>query len=412
MKKILFFIFISLFCITLTGCKEETYLEGAFAVVYQDNIPYLINKKLETLAIDKYDKIVPEFGEYLLVYNDNGKTREYGYIKNNGEEIIKPTYSSATIFNEDKAIVGLKNKLMIINPTGEILYTFPDNMHSSKLFHENMLSIEYNGKYTYLSNNFEIASIAYDYTGDFTNGYAVVGNMVEGKMKYGLIDQNFTVIIPLEYDFMDNYSEGYVRVGYEINALNNQYTYRFMRLDQTFLSDATGNYLSFDYALNFVNGCALVGNYTTSDLFGTYKAYRYIDTNGGRPFVFDFKKEGNGIYYFDNLTKSGDTDTLITIYRERGSGAGAWYILELFVAPDDETYKELIKMEYTIPESFKDLDNLIYYKTPYDMTPFKFSEAYGTSTPLSRVRIYTGDFGLVDGTGTYILPAEYDDLFY
>ena len=46
------------------------------------------------------------------------------------------------------------------------------------------------------------------------------------------------------------------------------------------------------------------------------------------------------------------------------------------------------------------------------MTEFKFSTAYGDSSPLSRVRIYTGEYGLVDSTGTYILPAEYSFLFY
>jgi peptidoglycan hydrolase-like protein with peptidoglycan-binding domain len=131
----------------LIGCKNETYLDGAFAVVYKDNVPYLINKNFETLAIDKYDEIVPEFGEYLLVYNDDGNTREYGYIKNNGKEIIKPQYSSATIFSEGKAIVGLDNKLMIINMQNEVLYTFPSNIHSSKLFSEDMLVVEVDGKF-------------------------------------------------------------------------------------------------------------------------------------------------------------------------------------------------------------------------------------------------------------------------
>lgn len=408
MKKTLLLIVISLLSLTLLGCnKEETYLDGAFAVVYQDNIPYLINKKLETLAIDKYDHIVPEFGEYLLVYNDDGKTREYGYIKNTGEEVIKPRYSSATIFSEGKAIVGLKDQLMIINPAGEVLYTFPADLHSSKLYREDMLVVEQNGRYSYLSSDFKVADVWYDYAGDFQNGYAVVGKLDDNKIKYGLIDKSFKQIIPFEYDFLDNYSDGYVRVGYEIDVLNNKYKYRFMRLDGTFLTDETGNYLSYDYALNFANGCALVGNYTISEMYGIYKEYQYIDTKGQEPFDFHFTKEGEGIYYFDSLVNRGDT--LIGVYRERAGGAGAWYVLELFVLDD---YKELLKLDFTIPEEFKGRENLIYYKNPYEMTSFKVSEFYDSSLPLSRVRIYSGDFGLVDGYGNYVLPAEYDDLFY
>ena len=204
MKKTLLLIIISLFCLTLVGCKQQTYLDGAFAVVYKGNTPYLINKNFETLAIDKYDQIVPEFGEYLLVYNDDGNTREYGYIKNTGEEMIKPQYSVATIFSEEKAIVGIDNKLMIINMQNEVLYTFPNNMHSSKLFSEDMLAVEVDGKFTYLTNNFEVLNASYDYAADFVNGYAVVGNMTEGKMQYGLIDKNLLLFngdLSLHSDF-------------------------------------------------------------------------------------------------------------------------------------------------------------------------------------------------------------------
>ncbi len=405
MKKTLLLIIISLFCLTLVGCKQQTYLDGAFAVVYKGDTPYLINKNFETLAIDKYDQIVPEFGEYLLVYNDDGNTREYGYIKNTGEEMIKPQYSSATIFSEEKAIVGIDNKLMIINMQNEVLYTFPNNMHSSKLFSEDMLAVEVDGKFTYLTNNFEVLNASYDYAADFVNGYAVVGNMTEGKMQYGLIDKNLNVIIPLEYDFLDSYNDGFVRVGNIINALNNEYTYQFMRLDGTFLSDNKGNVLTYDYALNFANGYALVANYTVDAMYGTYKVYNFIDTTGDTPFIFKFTREGEGLYYFNSLVKSGDTNTLVSTYRFKSSGAGAWYVIEL--------YDGVIEaISFTVPEEFNDRKNLMYYRSPYEMTPFKFSENYGTSSPLSRVRIYTGEFGLVDATGTYVLPAEYDNLFY
>ncbi len=405
MKKILVLLTLSILSFALYGCNNDTYLDGAFAVVYKGDTPYLINKDFETLAIDKYDHIVPEFGEYLLVYNDDGNTREYGYMKNNGEEVIKPQYSSATVFSEGKAIVGKDQKLMIINMNNEVLYTFPSNIHSSKLYNEDMLVVEVDGKFSYLSKDFTVADIAYDYAASFTNGYAVVGNMIDNKMQYGLIDKNFKVVIPLEYDFLDSYNDGYVRVGNEMNALKNEYTYQFMRLDGSFLTDKNGNTYTFDYALNYSNGYALVGNYTVDAMYGTYKVYKYIDTTGESPFTFKFNREGEGLYYFNSLVKSGDTNTLVTTYRFKSSGAGAWYVIELFKG-------ELEAITFTVPEEFNDRKNLMYYRSPYDMTTFKFSDSYGPSTPLARVRIYTGEFGLVDATGTYVLPAEYDDLFY
>lgn len=405
MKKLFLLVIISIFSFTLIGCKKQSYLDGSFAVVYQDNTPFLINKNFETYALDKYDYIVPEFGEYLVVYNDNGNDRQYGFIKNTGEEIIKPQYDSATIFSENKAIVGLDNHLMIINPNNEVLFSFPNDMHSSKLFSENMLVVESNNKFTYLSDTFEVANIAYDYAGSFINGYAVVGNLIDGQMQYGLINKSFEVVIDLNYDFLDNYYDGYVRVAEEINAKENKYAYKFMRLDGSFLCDEQNNPLTFDHALNFSNGYALIANYTSQELYGTYKVYKYIDTNGKSPFIFKFNREGEGLYYFDNLIQSGDTNTLVSSYRFRSSGAGSWHVLELY----DGVLEEI---NFTIPEEFSDSDNILYFKTPYEMTNFKFSTNYGPSSPLARVRIYTGQYGLVDSTGTYILPAEYSFLFY
>lgn len=405
MKKFILLTLISIFSFTLIGCKKQSYLDGSFAVVYQDDVPYLINKNFETYSLAEYDYIVPEFNEYLVVGIGNGDNRKYGFIKNTGEEIIKPKYASATIFSENKAIVELNNQLMIINPQNEVLYTFPDNMHSSKLYSEDMLVVEVDNKYTYLTSTFDTANKSYDYAGSFVNGYAVVGNLSGNSMKYGLIDQNFNVVIDLNYDFLDNYYDGFVRVGTIIDAKNNQYNYQFMRLDGSYLRNSNDQVLTVDYALNFSNGYALIADYKTEDTFGTFKAYKYIDTDGNTPFIFNFKRSGEGLYYFDNLIKSGDTNTLVGRYRYKVDGAGVWYVLELY----DGVLEEI---PYTIPEKFQDNKNYWRFTTPYEMTNFKFNSFYGDSSPLARVRIYTGEYGLVDSTGTYVLPAEYSFLFY
>ncbi|MBQ8292740.1 MAG: WG repeat-containing protein [Bacilli bacterium] len=407
MKKLLLILFISIFSFTLCGCEKENYLDGAIAVVYQNDIPYLINTKFETYSLEKYDYIVPEFGKYLVVSNTKGDDKVYGFIKNTGEEIIKPTYTSATVFSEDKAIVGLDGKLMIINPQNDCLYTFPQNMHSSKLYSEDMLVVEVDGKYTYLDNNFNLADIAYDYAASFVNGYAVVGNIIDGQIQYGLIDKQFNVVIPLEHDFLDSYYDGYCRVADAVDAKNNEYIYHFIKLDGTYLLNENGKIASYDYALNFSNGVAVVADYTTQDLYGTYKVYKFIGTDGKDAFSYRFKHEGEGLYYFENLVYSSMTDTLVSVYRFKTSGAGAWSVLELY----DGTFEAIT---LTIPEEFKDNENIIYFKSPYEMTNFKYTNNEMTegATPYARVRIYTGQYGLIDATGTYVLPADYSFLFY
>lgn len=404
MKKILFLIITTFLCLSLYGCNKVAYLDGCFAVVYKDDIPYLINKDFETFSLAKYDYIIPEFSDYLVVSVGSGDNKKFGFIKNNGEEIIKPSYDYATNFFDDKAIVTLDDKTMIINPKNEILFTFPANMFSSSKYSEDMLVVEYEGKYTYLDNNYKKQDVRFDYAGSFVNGYAVVGNIIDGAMKYGLIDKSMNIIIDIQFDFLDNYYNGYLRCATAINAKNNEYAYSFINLDGNYLKN-NGTVLTYDFALNFSNGYALVANYDSEELYGTYKVYNYINNKGETPFHFNFRRIGEGLYYFNDLVNSGDTNTLVSNFRIKASGAGSWYVLELY----ENTLEEI---SFIIPEKFAEKDNILYYKTPYDMTEFKFSSAYGDSSPLSRVRIYTGEYGLVDSTGTYILPAEYSFLFY
>lgn len=404
MKKILFLILTTIMCLSLYGCNKVAYLDGSFAVVYKDDTPYLINKNFETFSLAKYDYIMPDFSSYLVVSVGSGDKEKFGFIKNNGEEIIKPTYSFATNFVEDKAIVELDGKLMIINPKNEVLFTFPTNMFSNNTYQENMLVVENNGKYTYLDDKFNVQNVSFDYAGAFVNGFAVVGNIIDGAMKYGLIDKSMNLIIDIEHDFLDNYYNGYLRCAKAIDAKNNKYAYSFINLEGNYLKE-NGQVLEYDFALNFSNGYALVADYDSQELYGTYKVYNYIDTKGDTPFYFNFRRIGEGLYYFNSLVQSGDTNTLVSNFRIKASGAGSWYVLELF----DGALEEI---SFVIPDAFAEKDNILYYKTPYDMTEFRFSAAYGDSTPLSRVRIYTGEYGLVDSTGTYILPAEYSFLFY
>ena len=404
MKKILFLIITAFLCLTLYGCNKVAYLDGCFAVVYKDDTPYLINKNFETFSLAKYDYIIPDFSEYLVVSVGSGDNEKFGFIKNNGEEIIKPSYDYATNFVDNKAIVTLDNKTMIINPKNEILFTFPTMMFSASTYSEDMLVVEYEGKYTYLDDNFQKQNVSFDYAGSFVNGYAVVGNIVDGAMKYGLIDKSMNMIIDIQFDFLDNYYDGYLRCATAINAKNNEYAYSFINLKGNYLKN-NGNVLTYDFALNFSNGYALVANYDSEELYGTYKVYNYINNKGETPFHFNFRRIGEGLYYFNDLVYSGDTDTLVSNFRIKASGAGSWYVLELY----ENTLEEI---SFIIPEEFAEKDNVLYYKTPYDMSEFKFSSSYGDSSPLSRVRIYTGEYGLVDSTGTYILPAEYSFLFY
>ena len=66
-KKLFIFFVIALLTIMITSCKKnnEPYLDDAIAIVYQNNVPYLINANKQTYSLSKYDEISDEFAKYM-----------------------------------------------------------------------------------------------------------------------------------------------------------------------------------------------------------------------------------------------------------------------------------------------------------------------------------------------------------
>lgn len=68
-QKIMILSILLLFLITIGGCnkKQTEYLTDPIAIVYKNNIPYIINSNDELFDLSKYDSIVPYFGDILIV---------------------------------------------------------------------------------------------------------------------------------------------------------------------------------------------------------------------------------------------------------------------------------------------------------------------------------------------------------
>jgi KWG len=230
-QKIMILSILLLFLITIGGCnkKQTEYLTDPIAIVYKNNIPYIINSNDELFDLSKYDSIVPYFGDILIVKKNN----HFGYIKNTGEEITEFIYDEAYPFSENKAVVAIENKFYIINENGNTLYTFDDNISSQSYFSNNYLVVHrdnYQGylKYDENNNHFSLlidepidentsildSNFQYDYCGNFLNGYAVVGKINEnGELKYTHINEDGKRLYDLEWDFANNFYDGYAVVG-------------------------------------------------------------------------------------------------------------------------------------------------------------------------------------------------------
>ncbi len=401
-KKILFLTIILL--LTLTSCKKVDYINGAFAVVYKDDVPYLINKNMETFSLAEYDYIVPTFGDYLIVAKKIGVTYYYGYIDNTGLEIIAPTYNAAYPFSDGKAVVNDDGVTKIINLDNQVLYTFSEDSTSSASYANGLLRYEINQKYSYLNADFEPLTQTFDYAEDFSDGIAVVGNIIEGHLKYGFINKSgeFTITDGCTADFLANYHDGLARVGTIVDDAQNPVVYKYSYLNQNgeLLTNSLGQVLSFDFALDFSESLAVVADYFTEEGYGTYKIHKYLDTNGEFSVVIprEMAGHGEGLFYFGSFCDG------VARLRMRFSGAGAWHIIYIYDGMLEEA-------EIIMPDDIKTFDSA-HYATPYEMTDFKISPYYSTNTALARVRIYTGEYSLIDSDGVYILPAEYSFLFY
>ena len=153
-QKIIILSILLLSLITISGCnkKKTAYLSNPIAIVYKDNIPYIVNSNNELFNLSKYDSIVPYFGDILIVKKDN----HFGYIRNTGEEITEFIYDEAYPFSENKAVVAIKNKFYIINENGDTIYTFDDNISSQSYFSNNYLVVNrdnYQGYLKYDADN-------------------------------------------------------------------------------------------------------------------------------------------------------------------------------------------------------------------------------------------------------------------
>ena len=148
-KRALLTLLLCIALISLNSCKKIETINDPIALGYIGNEVYIINKDNKTLSLNKYDEVLPIFDTYLMVKKDG----KWGFIKNNGDEATKIEYSRVSPMKENKAVVEKDGDTYIINPSGDVLYTFSNGITSYSYFNENMLVIEKNGLLGYLYYN-------------------------------------------------------------------------------------------------------------------------------------------------------------------------------------------------------------------------------------------------------------------
>lgn len=132
------------------------------------------------------------FHEGLAMIKQNGK---YGFINKSAKIIIPCRYDEAESFRNKTAVVALNGKYGLINQMGDVLIPFEYDDLSDPV-EEICIGLldEYSG---YVSRSGKkITEFVYDFAGEFCDGFAVVGK----DEKYGLIRKNGVISIKLQYD--------------------------------------------------------------------------------------------------------------------------------------------------------------------------------------------------------------------
>ena len=201
-------------------------------------------------------------------------------------------------------------------------------------FNENMAKVKSKGKWGYIDKKWkkylpvkEAILPIYDSANDFYEGIA----KVELNSKYGYIDKKGQEVVPLKYDSIGDFSEGFAMVKVKLvrfNSINNQYGY----VDKTGneilppIYDLIGDFsedmavvkngkkigyidkarnvvisVKYDFAGPFTNGKAFVSN-INGDLRRSI-----INKNGEEFLQYDFYERFNEMY----LMKSGNNILLM-----------------------------------------------------------------------------------------------------
>lgn len=168
-----------------------SFSDGIVTLEDENKTAYF-NLKTNSLITDKYQKVSP-FSDDLSAVSLNSR---WGYIDKRGTEIIPLKYREAKPFKNGLAKVSILKKYGFINKQNrEIVAVKYDEVEDE--FTEGMCKVGLNGKYGFVDvNGSERVPVIYDECHEFCNGLA----KVKLNDKYGKVDKYGNVVIAIKYE--------------------------------------------------------------------------------------------------------------------------------------------------------------------------------------------------------------------
>ena len=186
--------------------KDFSLSFKAFYPIRENGLWGFMDEQGEEMVDIKYEW-VGTFNEGLAVVQ---KGSLYGYIDKMGNIRIPIAYQEAESFRDGYAIVMKEGKYGVINKAN--LVQVPFRYDELGEFNNGLAYVGIDGKYGYIDiDNKVMIDLVYDGCGDFDGGYAYVK---KGE-KYGIIDRLGDVVVPIDFDWLENFREGMARVRQE-----------------------------------------------------------------------------------------------------------------------------------------------------------------------------------------------------
>lgn len=438
LKKAFFILLLvfSLTCFSACTTKDQS-IENVVAIGYLGNDIYLLSNDNNSLLLEGYDLIEESIDEYMYI-RKNGL---YGYINIKGKEIIKPSFTKAFSMNENKAVVIKDGLYHIIDLSGNIIYTLPNNVTSTSYFSENRLVVERDGMYGYLIYDEESSTFIlpgefpYSRALPFSEGYGVVATeqTVDEKtsVKYNFLSKEGHLLFETYcFDEAESFHEGLAKVatftksvrvesvgtGNEVKPPRyyDMNVYSYIDKEGNYLIDSsTGNKLECLYGTNICDGVI------TTAIFKYYLNDSIVD-NLFRDYTF-YTKDGDIIYddcftytSHENINIFWPTNT-VELGNNHIFGVGKQSVSWNIVLANKDSL-EFKNINYKIDSNekwIKDLADLYYTSTafiesnvkyPYHMSDFKKPVFANNTLPLTVVQVSFNDNGKYG-----ILQLNYDE---
>lgn len=350
-----------------------------------------IDKEGNTKIPYMYEEITP-FHNGRAMVKFNGR---WGYIDKNGKWIVPPIYEEATEFRENLACV----KINVAQSDGNtVRYNFLDTMGirlSDKLYNavyspyasDGMIVVEKeSGTWLLTIKGKEIRlPVPYDNILPFQDGAAIVSL----TRKYGLINKQAKEILPCEYDYVGDMSEGFVRIfqgelpdladDVRMNPIAFKGKWGFANTKGEIILVPT-----YDYVLPFQNGFAKVKE---------NGKWGFIDKTGKLVVPCEYEQLWN---VAENVAR----------FKQNRKFGAINSVGKVIIPPQ---YSELWEArEGSIVAAFNEKYGFLDANGK-TIIPFEYDDAQYFSEGKAAV-MKQGKWGIVDKTGENIIPFNYDEI--